>query len=66
MKPSTTPQIELLKERLRSNRYLNVTASVPSASLYTKVLPVKSAVVYSKLLRYLHLHLLLAYQPINN
>ena len=48
MKPSTTPQIELLKERLRSNRHLSVTASVPSASLYTKVLPVKSAVVYSK------------------
>jgi len=48
MKPSTTPQIELLKERLRSNRHLSVTASVPSASLYTNVLPVKSAVVYSK------------------
>ena len=48
LKPSSSAKIELLKERVRSNRHVSVTATVPNTTLY-KVTPVlHGPVVYSK------------------
>merc|ERR1712072_817755 len=48
LKPSSSAKIELLKEGVRSNRHVSVTATVPNTTLYNVTPVLQGPVVYSK------------------